>query len=132
MGTLNTNIVPLVTVNVPRFASILDTVPKPRRVAPALLVRLPPASTPPESSKVPLLAQAGVTFRAWPSALSVPVLTGANERLASELSVNVPRLTRPLLIAPWKKNEPVLVIGPLKVALAERNTVPALLSPPLT
>jgi len=57
--------------------------------------------------------------------LAVPVI------VASLLSLTVPELTKLLLMAPWKKNEPVLVIGPLKKVLAVTATMLALLSPPL-
>src|ERR1043166_4907534 len=47
--------------------------------------------------------------------------------VAALLRVTLPELTRLLLIAPWKKNAPVLVTGPLKNVLAVTATVAALL-----
>src|SRR5262245_47483108 len=126
-----TNInVPLVAMSVPALMMVFEIVPKEPTVP--VLVRLPPARTPPVRRIVPLFAHAGMTFKVRLPTLSVPLFTGANERLASLLNVNVPRLTRLLLSAPVRKNEPVLVTGPLKNVLADRNTVPALLKPLLT
>src|SRR5205823_1593543 len=47
------------------------------------------------------------------------------------LSVTLPEFARLLLMAPWNKNAPVLVTGPLKKVFAVMATTLSLLRPPL-
>ena len=72
-----------------------------------------------------------VNVFALPFKSIVPVFMGPTLRVALLLSVKLPALTSVLLIVPWNKIAPVLVITPLKNASAVIATVAALLRPPL-
>src|SRR5580698_9383869 len=73
-----------------------------------------------------------MTVKVLELTLIVPLLTGAAVNVALLLRLKLPLLTRLLLMAPWKKNAPKFVTGPLKNVFAVTATVAELLTPPLT